>query len=219
MNDERIIESFVDQNTSANGTLKTQGDVRIGGLIEGQIVAKGRTQIDQTGKLRGEIQSREALIEGSVKGSIEASEKVFISETSSIQSNVVAPHLVVEIGASLQGYFIITPDQAEREKLKKNIETDYSKPNLQNVTFSAPFPEAKEVKLVGNFTDWDETKAIPLKKTNNGVWKANVQLLPDKYEYLFLVDGEPLTDPNNPRKVKNSYGGENSVLTIDHEMP
>ncbi|RJP22078.1 MAG: hypothetical protein C4527_22375 [Candidatus Omnitrophota bacterium] len=214
MIEDRLPESFVDQNTSASGTLKTDGNVRINGLLEGQVIAKGRTTIDRAGRLRGKIHAREAIIEGSVHGSIEATEKILISTTSVIKSNVVAPRLVVQIGAKLQGSFVITPDQGERERLKQKLDTDYTKPILQRIPFSVSLPDAKQVILVGSFTDWDENNAISLKKSNDGVWSTEIKLMPGNYEYLLLVDGDPMPDPNNPLKVVNAYGGENSILTV-----
>ena len=35
-----------------------------------------------------------------------------------------------------------------------------------------------------------------------------------RYEYLFVVDGQWLPDPNARESVQNPYGGTNSVLTV-----
>ncbi len=214
---ERQPESFVDENTAANGTLKTDGNVRINGILEGQVISKGQTVIGKSGRIRGKVESKQAIIEGSVHGTIEAGEKIIISNSSSVKSNVVAPQLVVQVGARLQGYFVITPNQTEREQLKQNLNTDYTKPIPQTVPYSVRLPDAGQVKIVGSFTDWDENKAIPLQKTNNGLWSAKLNLKPGRYEYLLLIDGDPQPDPDNTEKIKNNYGGENSILTVMEE--
>lgn len=78
-------------------------------------------------------------------------------------------------------------------------------------TFKISLPEAKEVKLCGNFNNWDENSLL-LKK-RKGVWSTSLKLEPGRYEYKLLVDGVWCTDPN-AEKVVNPFGGENSVVVI-----
>jgi len=37
---------------------------------------------------------------------------------------------------------------------------------------------------------------------------------PGRYEYLFVVDGQWLPDPNAKESVANPFGGRNSVLRV-----
>lgn len=210
---EKNPESFIDRNTSAQGALKTEGRVCIDGLLEGQVVAQDRVRITRIGRMRGEMQTREALIEGTVRGPVEASEKVILTETSDVESDIVAPCLNVQPGACLKGYFIITPDLDERNRLKKEQHSLNSK-TLKPVSLKAAFSEAKNVRLIGDFCDWNEKKAQAMKPSGNGAWTAEIQLRPGTYEYLFLVDGQPQPDPSNPHRSPNSFGGENSILTV-----
>ena len=55
--------------------------------------------------------------------------------------------------------------------------------------------KAKSVKLAGSFTSW---KAKPMTK-KNGVWKAEVYILPGTYPYHFTVDGKKKLDPGKPK--------------------
>ena len=55
--------------------------------------------------------------------------------------------------------------------------------------------KAKSVKLAGSFTSW---KAKPMTK-KNGVWKAEVYILPGNYPYHFTVDGKKKLDPGKPK--------------------
>jgi len=82
----------------------------------------------------------------------------------------------------------------------------------EQVTFSLESPEAKEVYIAGDFNDWSEN-SDPMKK-NDGVWEIIMELSPGEYQYKFLVDGVWTNDPDNPKRVPDPYGGENSVLTI-----
>ena len=84
----------------------------------------------------------------------------------------------------------------------------------QKVTFSYTAPEARSVKLVGDFTGWQEAP-LDLKKDKKGSWKKSVSLPPGKYEYRLLVDGEWRDDPECPNRQPNQFGGQNCVCIVN----
>ena len=55
-------------------------------------------------------------------------------------------------------------------------------------------PDAKSVRLVGDFNDWDLT-SLPMQRQPDGWWSAQVPLTHGHHQYVFLVDGEPELDP------------------------
>ena len=71
---------------------------------------------------------------------------------------------------------------------------------------------AKEVILSGSFNDWDE-QAIKMLRMGKG-WKIMLKMTPGIYEYKFIVDGEWITDPNNPYEVQNQHYTYNSILVV-----
>ncbi len=73
--------------------------------------------------------------------------------------------------------------------------------------------EAQEVCLAGTFNNWDPGKN-PLKKRKHGRWQTTIQLLPGRYEYRFVVDGQWTGDPKATETAPNPYGTENSVLVV-----
>lgn len=77
-----------------------------------------------------------------------------------------------------------------------------------------PPVECSEVKLVGDFTDW-QNAAINMTKSSKGKdWTASVRLAPGEHQYRFLVDGNWFTDPSTERML-NNVGSENSVLRVE----
>lgn len=89
-----------------------------------------------------------------------------------------------------------------------------SKP-VCKVTFSVPAEEAKKVKVVGSFNDWNEKKAIELKKFKNGNFKGTVDLEKDhSYEFRYLVDGTYVNDEQADAFTENVFGSKNSVLNV-----
>ncbi|MEO8429436.1 MAG: isoamylase early set domain-containing protein [Verrucomicrobiota bacterium] len=84
-------------------------------------------------------------------------------------------------------------------------------------TFSYLAPEARSVMLTGDFTDWEQNP-VPLKKQKSGTWKTTVSLEPGTHEYRFLVDGEWSDDPGCLMRVKNPFGAENCVRTVEQAV-
>jgi 1,4-alpha-glucan branching enzyme len=79
------------------------------------------------------------------------------------------------------------------------------------LTYSAP--EAREVKVAGNFNNW-RPEATPLKNMGAGKWVVRLMLRSGEYAYRFVVDGQWGEDPGTPQRVANPYGGFNSVLVV-----
>ncbi len=70
---------------------------------------------------------------------------------------------------------------------------------------------AKQIKVCGSFNSWDKA-GIPM-KDKGGLWTAEVDLAPGRYEYKYIVDGKWHADPATER-VWNDLGSENSVVNI-----
>ena len=74
-------------------------------------------------------------------------------------------------------------------------------------------PAAKQVFVAGSFNQWIPEKA-PLVPVGDGRWVSDLAVGPGRYEYLFVVDGKWIPDPNAKETVQNPYGGRNSVLKV-----
>ncbi len=89
-----------------------------------------------------------------------------------------------------------------------------SKP-VCKVTFSLPAEEAMNVKVLGSFNDWNEEKALTLKKSKNGTFKGTMDLEKDNsYEFRYLVDGTYQNDEQADSYANNVFGTENGVLNV-----
>ncbi|MBT8254365.1 MAG: glycoside hydrolase [Flavobacteriaceae bacterium] len=90
-----------------------------------------------------------------------------------------------------------------------------SKP-VCKVTFSVPAEEAKKVAVVGTFNEWNEKKAINLKKLKNGTFKGTVDLEKDNsYQFRYVVDGKYVNDDQADSYAWSDYAGaENGVLNL-----
>jgi len=71
---------------------------------------------------------------------------------------------------------------------------------------------AKQVLLAGDFNQW---KSQAMRKQKNGAFVATVAMKRGCYEYKYIVDGQWMSDGENPDAAVNCYGTINSVVTVD----
>lgn len=84
----------------------------------------------------------------------------------------------------------------------------------RKVQFRLAAPAGSVVFVAGTFNGWD-LRANPLKESaQGGSFSATVPLLPGRYEYKFVVNGDWRVDPNGAEMVSNGLGSKNSVITI-----
>ena len=70
------------------------------------------------------------------------------------------------------------------------------------------------VYVTGSFNNWSLGNDDYRLKDEEGLWEVKVPLKPGIYEYQFIVDGVWTEDPSNPRKQKNQFGDNNSLVEV-----
>ncbi|MBL7204486.1 MAG: glycogen-binding domain-containing protein [Desulfobacteraceae bacterium] len=80
-------------------------------------------------------------------------------------------------------------------------------------------PSAKQVELVGTFSDW-MPREFRLKGPDAvGYWAIAIKLPPGRYEYAFLINGSRLVSDDDGEALRpDGFGHENSVLMIRRGM-
>jgi 1,4-alpha-glucan branching enzyme len=71
---------------------------------------------------------------------------------------------------------------------KRSVTKKKENLNVKEVEFSFYAPEAKKVYLAGGFNQWN-TRSLPMRKDEEGIWRRIVELNPGSYEFKFFVDG------------------------------
>jgi 1,4-alpha-glucan branching enzyme len=88
-----------------------------------------------------------------------------------------------------------------------------AKRNLHHVDFFCCAPKAKQVMLVGDFNGWDPA-ATPMRRMPDGRWMASLELPHGYQQYVFLVDGKPVLDPNATGKARNKRNESVSLIAV-----
>ena len=82
------------------------------------------------------------------------------------------------------------------------------------VVFVTLYPRADNVQIAGDFNNW-QPEYTPMQKVGEGgIWQTEMNLMPGRYRYRLVVDGQWQQDPYNESTELNPFGGFNSVIEV-----
>ncbi|MFC2158993.1 polymer-forming cytoskeletal protein [Acidobacteriota bacterium] len=100
--DEGKITGFFDKDTDIEGNLKFKGSFRIDGRFKGQIDSDSTLIIGEQGKVEADIKVGQIIINGEIKGKIQALERAEVNSRGRVIGTIVTPKLIVDEGAFLE---------------------------------------------------------------------------------------------------------------------
>jgi len=95
--------NIIGKGTKIVGDITSAGDVRIDGLLTGNIVISGKLVLGPNGMVDGNITSVNAELEGEVKGIVNVTEILSLKSTAKINGDIVTSKLMIEPGALFTG--------------------------------------------------------------------------------------------------------------------
>ena len=95
----------------------------------------------------------------------------------------------------------------------KSVAAVSAVPALKRIPLRIRAEGAREVVVTGDFTQWAKDK-VRLTPATGGEWTTMLELAPGEYQYRLIVDGEWRDHPEATRRVANSFGTQNCVLTV-----
>jgi cytoskeletal protein CcmA (bactofilin family) len=96
-------ETVLDAATRFAGSIQSEDDLKILGVVEGSVRTSGRVLVVQGGLVQGPVTGRDVEIQGAVEGDIQASGQFLLGVTGKVMGDVRAAHIKVEDGGLLQG--------------------------------------------------------------------------------------------------------------------
>jgi cytoskeletal protein CcmA (bactofilin family) len=85
------------------GQLYIEGDLRVGGVIEGEVEATGDVEIDDMANVKASLAGRDVSINGHVNGAVVARKRLIVGRSGSLIGDVRVARLVIQDGASFSG--------------------------------------------------------------------------------------------------------------------
>lgn len=188
------------------GTVISDADFRIDGIIEGDVTCKGRIVVGDQARVNGDIACHSAEIHGAVVGAVKAEDTLSIHATGSIQGDVATQVLVVEPKAFFSGSCTMQRQEpvqlpTEEKQVEKSVEKPVEKPATAPVTKPAvpdmtihvedePIPQP--TPIVAAPIEEDIPVAVPV-----------VEEAPQSTERI-VVEAEPVLDfgaPADPKPI------------------
>jgi cytoskeletal protein CcmA (bactofilin family) len=101
--DNSTAVNLISQGTEITGDIKSAGDIRIDGVLNGNMVTKGKVVIGPTGRVKGEVDCKNSEVSGLIDGKISVSQLLNLKASSKINGTIVTAKLSIEPGALFTG--------------------------------------------------------------------------------------------------------------------
>ena len=110
------IQTLIDAKTHINGDVKFSGGLHLDGTINGNVTATDSNSdflsVSEQACIEGTVAVPIIVLNGLVKGDIDASEKVKLGPSARVIGNVTYANIETEIGAQINGKLIHKPNPA-----------------------------------------------------------------------------------------------------------
>ena len=95
--------SHIGAGTRVRGRVTGDGDVVIGGHVEGDVVVQGDVTIEDGARCTSNVEGHEVSVAGELAGDVAATGAVLIGATARLRGNVRGAQVSMEDGASFAG--------------------------------------------------------------------------------------------------------------------
>lgn len=101
--EDGTLNGFIDRGSQVRGDLTFEDSFRIDGRFEGKIRAGRELIIGDNADVTADIEVAKLQVNGNLKGSVKATERVELLAQARVYGDVVTPVLRIEEGAMFQG--------------------------------------------------------------------------------------------------------------------
>ncbi len=95
--------TLIGAGTVINGDIESEGDIRIDGVLNGNLIARAKVFIGQEGSVEGDIHGMQADVMGKVTGKIRIKELLQLLGKCDVQGDIYAGKLQIEPTANFNG--------------------------------------------------------------------------------------------------------------------
>jgi cytoskeletal protein CcmA (bactofilin family) len=96
--------NLVGVGTEITGDIKSNGDIRIDGVLNGNLNTTGKVVVGETGKIKGEIACKNSEVLGEINGKIKVGELLSLKATAKINGDIITKKLAIEPGSTFTGH-------------------------------------------------------------------------------------------------------------------
>jgi len=107
------IDNILGPNTSYNGTVKSDGNIRIDGIYQGYIETAGNLIIGPSAKVLADIVANSIQVWGAVRGNITAQSRLEILPDGRVWGDIHVASLLIDEGGMFRGQCVMASENAE----------------------------------------------------------------------------------------------------------
>lgn len=97
------LNGFLDAGSHVHGELRFETSFRVDGKFTGTVVAEGDLIVGESGEVEGELRVGRVFVSGTIRGNVQARQRVQITPGGKVFADIVTPSLVIEDGAIFEG--------------------------------------------------------------------------------------------------------------------
>ena len=95
--------TIISSGVVIDGKVSSNGNVRIDGIVKGDLKADGNVTVGESGEINGEINAEVVTVGGKVTGTVLGKEKIVLESRGDVNGDIFTKILVVEEGAKFDG--------------------------------------------------------------------------------------------------------------------
>ena len=123
-NNDSKINSILGPEVEVNGDVKVVGSILIYGIVNGNISATGTIRTAKNSCIKGNIESKDAIISGKIEGDLKVENKATLENNCILNGNLTTSIVIVEEGATFEGLCNMIGAEASEESSHPNIESE-----------------------------------------------------------------------------------------------
>jgi cytoskeletal protein CcmA (bactofilin family) len=95
--------NIIGNGTTITGDIKSKGDIRVDGSLNGSIETEGKVVVGKGGVVEGDVICKDADVAGVIKAKITVSQLLSLKSSAKLNGDIVTNKLSIEPGATFTG--------------------------------------------------------------------------------------------------------------------
>jgi cytoskeletal protein CcmA (bactofilin family) len=108
--------TVIGESIRVKGRIVSREELHLNGELQGELEMDGRLTVGVKGKVDANVKAREVIVAGSMKGNVEAAERLVLRQGAHLEGDVKTAGIVIEDGAYFKGGIDITGAAASAGK-------------------------------------------------------------------------------------------------------
>jgi cytoskeletal protein CcmA (bactofilin family) len=129
---DKHAHSILQEGMFVQGSLDAKGDVRLDGRLDGRIRVSERLTVGVSGALTADVEAGEAIIMGSVEGTIRAHRRLELRKGAKVMGDISTPVLMIEEGVHFHGNCNMRPSETASTSLGLDLLTAQASDDLSD---------------------------------------------------------------------------------------